>query len=301
MMSRYTYRGVEWIDLMTPTRAEVEEIVNDGLISADVAYELLAPAPEQRGIFSGGTILMILYFFANRQAHHNEVQELDVAITDKALITARYDTIESVEVFAQTLESDPAKDTKPNLSPAHLAAALLDRVYTSEEHEVELVVREVSKAQEEIFSTSRIETVSTLAQLGRVVVNMVHHLSQHNDVFEMVRSQDKQMAPNVREALSVIEKVHGRLMRRLLHAGTLLKELKEANNTLLSTWQEDMQRKLSGVAVTVLPATFFVGMLSMSPIGLESGKSWAVFFGVSAISLVVLSMSFLFAKVNKWL
>lgn len=301
MMSRYTYRGVEWIDLMAPTRAEVEEIVSEGLVNADVAFEFISPAPEQKGIFANGTILMILYFFANRQAHKNEIQELDVAITDKALITARYDTVESLEMFAQTLESDPAKDTKPNLSPSHLAAALLDRVYTSEEHEVELVVREVSRAQEDIFSSSRIETVSTLAQLGRVVVNMSHHLSQHNDVFEMIRGQDKQMSPNTREALTVMEKVHGRLMRRLSHASVLLKELKEANNTLLSTWQEDMQRKLSGVAVTVLPATFFVGLLSMSPLGPEAAKSWMIFFGVSGVSVVILSMSFLFAKANKWL
>lgn len=286
---------------MAPTRAEVEEIVSEGLVNADVAFEFISPAPEQKGIFANGTILMILYFFANRQAHKNEIQELDVAITDKALITARYDTVESLEMFAQTLESDPAKDTKPNLSPSHLAAALLDRVYTSEEHEVELVVREVSRAQEDIFSSSRIETVSTLAQLGRVVVNMSHHLSQHNDVFEMIRGQDKQMSPNTREALTVMEKVHGRLMRRLSHASVLLKELKEANNTLLSTWQEDMQRKLSGVAVTVLPATFFVGLLSMSPLGPEAAKSWMIFFGVSGVSVVILSMSFLFAKANKWL
>ena len=69
MYSRYAHEGLVWIDLESPTRDEVAQIIEEFQIIPLVAEELLFPSTKPRAEFYEGYAYLVLHFPALRHSH----------------------------------------------------------------------------------------------------------------------------------------------------------------------------------------------------------------------------------------
>src|SRR4051812_9596231 len=100
MRSRFEHHALVWIDLESPTRGEVQDVVNEFNIEPLVAEELLLPSSKPHTEFHGAYIYLVLHFPALHHSHKTQEQEVDFVIGHKFLITTHYDTIDPLHNFS---------------------------------------------------------------------------------------------------------------------------------------------------------------------------------------------------------
>ena len=104
MLTRHRYGSLTWLDLESPTHAEVQSILNEFGIDTLVAEELLLPSTKPRVEFHPGHTYVILHFPALRHTHHTLEQEVDFVIGDNYLITTHYEMIDPLHKFEKVFE-----------------------------------------------------------------------------------------------------------------------------------------------------------------------------------------------------
>ena len=76
MHSRYEHNGLIWVDLESPSRDEVQDIMDEFAIAPLIAEELLLPATKPRVEFYQDYVYLVLHFPALQavyaEALHND-------------------------------------------------------------------------------------------------------------------------------------------------------------------------------------------------------------------------------------
>jgi len=99
MRTRYEHNGLVWVDLESPSRDEVQDVVDQFAIESSVAEELLLPSTKPRVDFYADYAYLVLHFPALRHSHRTREQEVDFIVGKNFLITTRYDTIDPLHKF----------------------------------------------------------------------------------------------------------------------------------------------------------------------------------------------------------
>ncbi len=303
MHSRYEYKGVVWIDLESPSRGEVHDIVDQFGISHLIAEELLLPSTKPRVEFSANYAYLVLHFPALRHSHKSREQEVDFIVGHNFLITTHYDTIDPLHKFSKIFEVNSVLE-KSNFGDhaGYMLFYMLRGMYQAVEHEVEYVLRDLATIEESVFSGHEVKMVENISRSARDLLNLRQRIEPHRDVLRDFESGAVQMfgaefAPYLRSISDDYYRVHNHIMR----ATESLHELRETNNSLLSTKQNETMRVLTIMALLTFPLALLVAIFdidaSSNPIiGLPYGF-WII---VGAVLTMGTGMLWYF-KHRKWL
>ena len=80
MLTRHAHGSLTWIDLESPTQAEIQTIINEYNIAPIVAQELLLPSMKPRAEFHDHYAYFVMHFPALRHTHKTVEQEIDFVI-----------------------------------------------------------------------------------------------------------------------------------------------------------------------------------------------------------------------------
>lgn len=303
MQTRFEHRGVVWVDLETPTREEVQKIAEEFSLEPLIAEELLLPSPRPRAEFSSKYIYTILHFPALRHTHKTREQEIDFVIGKKFLITTHYDTVDPLHKFSKVFEVGTVLD-KTGLGDhaGFLFFYMLKQIYGSIEHEVEVVRRQLSDIEEHIYAEEEVEMVTAISRSARDLLNLRQTIEPHRDVLKELEMEGSKMfgdafAPYLRALSNEYYRVHNHIMRHT----EFLHELRETNNSLLTTKQNETMRVLTIMALLTFPLALFVAIIDVdaehNPLNYVPYDFW---FVVGVVLVSGLSMLTYF-KYRKWL
>ncbi len=106
MISKYTYKGITWIDLASPTENEINHIQEEFSIPISVTKELYGKSIKIIADLYPSFIYLILYFpeFSDRNNAIAE-KEIDFIIGDKFIITTHYEKVDAISSFYKTFEA----------------------------------------------------------------------------------------------------------------------------------------------------------------------------------------------------
>src|SRR3954471_9438985 len=111
MIKTYALGEEAWIDIDHGTTEEIHELMDKYNIHPFIAKELTSATPKPRIEFHDSYIYCILHFPARKHTHSADFnQEIDFIIGQDALITARYDTIDSLHKLSKDLEVEKVLD-----------------------------------------------------------------------------------------------------------------------------------------------------------------------------------------------
>ena len=266
MISRYSHGNVAWIDLDNPTNAEVRQIVNEFGINAFVAEELLLPSMKPRVEFHTTYVYVILHFPALRHSHATIEQEIDFVIGKNFLITTHYDTIDPLHKFAKVFEVNSLLD-KDTLGShgGFLFFSMLRKLYRSIEHETEHIKRDLASIEEHIFTGHEVEMVQAISRSARDLLNTRQIIEPHREVLKTLESEGaaffgQDFSPYLRILANEYYRVHNHIMRYT----DFLHELRETNNSLLTTKQNETMRVLTIMALLTFPLALFVAIFDIN-------------------------------------
>ena len=266
MHSRYEHNGLVWVDLESPSRDEVRDIMDQFGIAPLVAEEVLLPATKPRVEFYGDYVYLVLHFPALRHSHKAREQEVDFVVGSNFLVTAHYDMIDSLHKFTKVIEVNSLLD-KSNLGShaGFMMFYMLKKLYQAVEHEVEYIRHDLATVEEHIFSGHEVDMVVALSRSARDLLNLRQRMEPHREVLRELEAGGaaffgQDFLPYLRALSNEYYRVHNHIMRET----ESVHELRETNNSLLSTKQNETMRILTIMALLTFPLALFVAIFDIN-------------------------------------
>lgn len=268
MHTRYEHNGLIWVDLESPTRDEVQDVMDQFSIAPLIAEELLLPTTKPRVEYYPDYLYMVLHFPALRHSHKTREQEIDFIVGRNFIVTTHYDTIDPLHKFSKVFEVNSLLD-KSNLGDhaGYMLYYMLKKLYGAVEHEVEYVQHDLGVIEEHIFAGHEVAMVTSISRSARDLLNLRQRIEPHREVLRDFESSGTQFfgaefARYIRSISDEYYRVHNHIMR----ATESLHELRETNNSLLTTKQNETMRILTIMALLTFPLALFVAILDINAV-----------------------------------
>ena len=303
MHARRQYGGITWVDLESPHALEVRQVAGEFGIAEHVAEELLLPSARQRAEIYPQYSFVVMHFPAIKHSHKERQQEIDFIIGRNFLVTVRYETIDPLHKFSKVLDVNATLKVEPLPEHAgHLFFDALTKLYRSVEHEVESIRGQLSQIEEHIFSEREVEMVIEISKAARALITLRQTIEPHREVLRMLEANGGRLfgehfLPFLRALSLEYYRVHNHVMR----ATDFLHELRETNNSLLTTKQNETMKTFTILAFTTFPLTLIAALFSTRAEGMPFIHNPQGFWIIVAFMLLTAGSLFAYFKGKKWL
>lgn len=267
MLTRYVQRNLTWIDLISPTPQEVRALMHEFNIDPLIAEELLIPSYKPKVERRAEHLYVILHFPVLKGLGSRPEQEIDFVVGKHFLITARYASNDPLHAFAKAFEVNAVlgHGSAGMTHGGHLFAAMARNLYVALMNECEVLDRHLQDIEERIFGGDERKMVLEISQTGRTIHDFRQSLMPHREMLTSLEpAATKVFGPEyafyVRNIVGEFERVHAILE----HLRDSLNELRETNNSLLSTKQNEIMKTFTVLAFIFLPLSFIAGLFGMN-------------------------------------
>ncbi len=303
MLSRYTHRGLTWVDLESPTAAEVRQVMSDFDIHPLIGEELLTPSLKPKVDRYDNCIYLILHFPAFGKDDTAPSQEVDFILGTNFIVTTRYETVDPFLKFSRVFETNSLLNREAlGTHAGFIFFFMMRNLYRALEHHLETLALGLTHIESRIFSGGEKEMVIDLSRMSRVLLNFKQTLSPHKQVLESleaagVRFYGQDFVYHLRSITGDYFRVAASLDS---HKDALL-ELRETNNSLLSTKQNETIQILTAMTFFTAPLTLIAGVFGMNTIDTPIVTSPQGFWILLGAMFLVGVMLYIFFKVKRWL
>lgn len=303
MLSRYVQRNLTWIDLVSPTPQEVRSIMQEFGIDPLVAEELLIPSYKSKVERRENQLYAILHFPVLRGLRERPTQEIDFVIGRNFLITARYAATDHLHSFAKVFEvSAVLGQNNATIHGGHLFAAMATNLYRALINECEVIERHLTDIEERVFEGKERTMVLQISQTGRIIHDFRQTLLPHREMLRSLEASATQLFGQ--EFLYYVRNVEGeesRVLQAIEHLRESLVELRETNNSLLSTKQNEVMKTFTILAFLFLPLSFVSSLFQMNtrytPLEGVPGDFWYI----TGFMILLAVGCFVYFKRKGWL
>lgn len=310
MTTTHTHRGIVWLDMESPTEEEISGIVKRYGLHPLVGEELRDSPSLAKIEFYDEYLLVVLTIpirVPGKRGGYDIVdRELDFVIGKNFLITSRPDTIEQLEYFAKVFDANSIldKDHKTVEHAGHLFYYMVMRIYAGMIEDLENIKDSLSAAEERIFAGDERKMVEVLSGLSRELIDFRQTARIHHDIWEeMVVSTDKtpffgkEFLPYVHDIRDEFARIH----ELISNSRELLADLRETNDSLLNTKQNDIIKTLTIINFVFVPATFIAALFTIPAafvplVGSETG--WTIILAFMVVVTIGIGW---YVKLKRWL
>lgn len=306
MIHEHKYSHTTWVRLVSPTQEEVTTLALEYGLNHAVTQDILSSTPRQKVEAHGDLVYAVFHIPAYKSSHSkSHLQEVDFLIGDSFIITVQYDTIDALHRFSKEAEVKHllGKEDTVHTTPSMIFAAVLKELYGGVQNEMNAMQDDLRVVEDRIFEGKEREMVTHLSRIGRDLLDLKRTLTPHQHHFERLLSiaevtKNKQFSEHVSY---VFERHYRKIADNLTNSIDLMSELRETNNSLVSTKQNEVMKTLTILAFITFPLTLVTGIFGMNtddtPILGISGDFWYIFGGMVAGTLLM----FMYFKYKKWL
>ncbi|MFH0755401.1 MAG: CorA family divalent cation transporter [bacterium] len=305
MIKKYKNNFIEWIDVEVPKIEEIKNLMSEYDISSDIACELQLPTYKEKIVVDKNYIYLVLHFPTLRHTHKNNTseQEIDFIIGKNFLITTRYEHIDALEKFSKIFELNNLlnKDiTEENA--IYIFYHMIKEIYKSMSDEIDSIDDTLKQIEKDIFKNREKEMVIKISKVNRDLISFNHIILTHRDVlFSLKDTGGKLFGGDFIENFSKIINEYYRIEKVLHNNIDFLKEIRETNDSLLSSKQNEIIKILTVITFLSLPFFIITGFFQMNTIYtpfINNSYSWQI---IIFVEIIVVSLFFLFAKWRKWI
>lgn len=306
MIKTYSHRHITWIDLENPTQEEVQTLVRSYSLHPLVGEELLGPSKSSKASVYKGYMYLVLQFPIRTKAgdyHVTREKEIDFVIGKDFIITTHYEVIQPLHVFGRAFEANAILDKDKTADHAgHIFYYMMRRMYAHMLGDLEAIKSDLTVAEGKVFSGEEKSVVEVLSNLSRELLDFRQTSRTHLEVLESLSKAsngffDKEFTPYLADIKDSFTLVHD----SIINNHELARELRETNDSLLSTKQNETIKILTVVAFVTFPLSLFVELFSMNTIDTPIVGNPHGFWIIVAAMVVVSAIMVWYFRRKKWL
>jgi len=303
MINRYHYKETVWVDITQPTEDDISTILSEFQIRPSVANELLSPSVKSRVELHNDYIYLILHFPVFKHSHSFESrQEVDFIVGKNFLITARYDTIDSIDKFAKVVEVNTILDRgiEENCTSV-IFFGILQEIYQSLVHELEYIETWLNNIEQGILSDGEKEMVYSISEVSRNLLNFKKATDFHAEALESLDVYGgKLFAEHFSYHVRRIKNEYSKVTHFIQNNLDSMSELRQTNNAILSTKQNEIMKTLTIMAFVTFPLTLIATLFGMNTVNTPILGVENDFWYIIAIMASGATGFFAFFKHKKW-
>lgn len=252
MKSIYTYKGATWIDLVKPTPEEISEVASMYALPGSVIAGLLSPSTSHVVELGAKHAYLVLHFPAFKDDNDGDAAfELDFVIGEDYLITARYANIEAFENFKPNFENTGL--SKQPIDPMNvLFFGLFRSLISNFEHKLSKIDHWTRDIEKNMFSGKESRTIFEISEASRHLIDFRKITAVWPDAILTLEEEGRRKFGNefgeyMHEIFTTFHKARMK-MEMLAEA---VRELRETNDSILSTKQNELMRSLTLYSVII--------------------------------------------------
>ena len=304
MIKKYTHKTITWVDVENPTPDEIRALMDEYSIDPNVARELQLPSYKEKIVLHKKYLYMVIRFPVLRHSNNgNGDQEIDFIVGKNFIITTRYEAIDALEKFTKLFEVNAILER--GIMEDHAGYVLyyiIKELYKSVSDELDSISDSLKKIEKEIFGGREKEMVFELSMTNRDLINIDHALRTHKDLLDSLEKVAVEaFDPAFHENTVKINNDYSRVENILLDNIDFLKELRETNDSLLATKQNETMKILTVITFLVMPFTIITGFFQMSVSYIPLSNIRYIWFVIIGTEITVAVILYIMAKVKRWL
>jgi magnesium transporter len=305
MLTRHIHGELVWVDAVSPTTEEVRSLMEEFSLDPLLADELLVPSLRNRVDARESYFYIVLHFPAFKHAHDiaSTPLEIDFIVGRKWLITTRYDTIDPLHQFSTLFEVDSVLD-KHNMGEhaGYVFYYMLSELYHRLYDELSYISTRLDAVEERIFEGYEKEMVVELSVISRDLLNYAQTLDSHRPLLSSLETPGVALfgyeyVRNIRQ----LSGDYDRLANEMKSNRASLLELRDTNNSLLTTKQNEIMKIFTIMAFVTFPLSLFASLFGMNTVGTPILGNRLDFWIIVGIMFAAASVFFAFFKYKKWL
>ncbi|MEK7668974.1 MAG: CorA family divalent cation transporter [Patescibacteria group bacterium] len=299
MITTRSFMNQTWIDLNSPTKEEADSLVLTHNIDPSVAKDLVAPTPAQHAQDRGKSIYAILHLPTFKRSRSIcDTQEVDIILSADNLITARYDSIDALHYFAKQIEVSEILNKGENV---HLFFGMMKEVYNAMRDELSYMEDQMKEIEKNIFDGQEKEMVFAISNTGRNILNFRRIVDPHGGIFEFLKENGtEKFGREFGTQTKILIEDWRHVMRIVNNQIDLITQLRETNNSMLSTKQNEVMKILTILAFVTFPLSLIASIFGMNtsfiPIVGWQNDFWIV---IGIMFFVSIAM-FVYFKYKRW-
>jgi magnesium transporter len=303
MLQKFSFHNIDWIDLESPTTEDIKEVQERYGIHQTAATHLLSPVTKPRIDFFEDHIYLVLHFpildEKNRTLHTREV---DFILGKHYIITGHYKPIPELHELSSIFELE---NTMPHTKGKHagfLFLYIMRHLYTSIENELSFVNQQLDKIESHIFAGNEHTMVRHLSHVGRHLINFTKTIKDHSDILESFEKLSQKMyGEDFAAYATLIRNAYTKIWHMAENTRDVFRELRETNDSLLSTKTNDTMKSLTVMAFITYPLALVAGVFGMNTKNTPFVGNVYDFWIIIAIMISLAVIFFGFFKYKKWL
>lgn len=274
-------------------------------IDERIHQEISAPTPYPLSISFPGYTYLILHFPVSGSEDGTKSQEVDFIVGKNFLITARYETIESLHNLHKILEAEELLSLQEKgCKVGEFLERVMSRLYAAISSDVEQAGKRLERIERDIFSGKEQEAVRTISEAGRILLR-----------FETALKRHKEPLADFLAALATpgffgiaFEEHAAHIEARRVHAAALVssyravaQELRITNDSLLTASQNQVTKTLTVMAFIALPLTLIASIFGMNAEKMPFIHGEHGFWIVLALMGGAAFLLYVYFRLKKWL
>lgn len=294
MIHTYNYKNTTWLDLEKPTKEDVVNTMNRYNIDPVIAHDLetLTPRPKIEALEK--MIYLVLHFPVLKHSHTvSNNQEIDFVIGENFLITAHYDTIDTLHNFSKTIETDSIINKKNiDISGSLLFYKIVKATYQSLYNELAYINSWLEEIDKQVFTGNERKMVGSISEVSRALLRFKKVISIHKDIFSTLQTiSSKTLGSELTYYAHILSQESVKILTLIENHTDSVSNLRETNNSLLSARQNEKMLALSVIALIALPLSLIISLFQIDAvarpiIGMQN-DFWILAIGITIIALAM--------------
>ena len=304
MIQKYKTSSLVWIDLNSPTNEEIRQIASEYRIHPLVTHELAIPTLRAKVDLYDDLIYLILHFPSNRKDIDTiNDQEVDFVIGKDFIITTRYGEVDALISFSKTFEVESILEKgSMGKHAGFIFFAMITRIYDDLLHRIEGLKEDAAVIESEIFKKKEKEMVIKISEVSRQLLDFKRATSLHCEVLRSFEVAGEKFFGNdfrfyLRSIMGTCYKLESAIKNTMEYLG----ELRETNNSMLSTKQNEIMKVLTIMAFVTFPLSLIAAIFGMNTKTLPIVGTQNDFWIIIGIMIALAPSFFIFFKYKKWL
>lgn len=305
MLTKYTHKNLVWIDLQSPTKDEVRQVMDEYGIHPLVAEELTTPSLKPKVDLYKNFIYLILHFPSLRRGNPDGTasQEVDFIIGKNFIITARYGVMESLHKFSKIFEVNSILEKSDIGDHAgYLFFFMMKTVYEELIHELDFIKDSIKDIENKIFEGQEMQMVVKISELSRNLLDFKSAMSLHREILQSLEIAGKKFfGTDFDYHMRAILEGYYKIENSILNSSESISELRATNDSLLNAKQNEIMKTITIIAFIFLPVSLITGFFQMNtsstPV-IGTSYDWLI---IVSVELFVALILFALAKAKRWL
>ena len=292
-----------WVDIEQPNADDTLLIQKKFDLHPIVVEEFCTPTLRPKAVEYETCLYLSVHIpLFNEDSRTTYPGEIDIAITETALITSHEKDVQQLADFFTELKNDKEKrEAYMNESPAALLRYILEMLLESCFPKLDHISEKLDYIEREIFDEHEKEMVLEISVAKRDILNFRRTMKPQRSVLESLAQKDFRLVNHAtRPYFQDLIGTNIRVWNTLESAKETIESLEETNNSLLSNKLNLTMKVLTIFSAVMLPMTVYSNILAMSA-DIPFGKSPHAFSIHVGIMLMISLFTITVFKAKKWL